>query len=89
MHDLLLKMADPVGMVGAVLILFAYTMLSMGKWAGESMLYQLLNLIGVAMILFSLCFHWNFAAIVMESAWIVISFVGIYKITKTRKEAAI
>lgn len=74
--------SDLVGMVGVVIILVAYYLLSVGRWPAEGMKYQVYNLIGAALILFSLCFAWNTASVLMEVAWIGISVIGIIRAMK-------
>ncbi len=80
MYDILMKISDPVGIAGVVLILIAYLLLSMGRWSAHGLLYQFLNFIGAWMILFSLYFHWNSASVLIEIAWIIISMFGMYRI---------
>jgi multisubunit Na+/H+ antiporter MnhB subunit len=82
MHNLFLKISDPVGIVGVILILIAYYYLSVGKWISDSMIYQVLNFLGAWLILFSLFFHWNLSSVVIEVAWIVISLIGMYRVLK-------
>lgn len=79
MYEFLYSLADAVGMVGVVLILIAYFLLSMGRWAADGLAYQILNFIGAWLMLYSLYFHWNFSAVVIEIAWVGISIVGIYR----------
>lgn len=85
MNDILLEIANPVGMVGVILILIAYFYLSNGKMAANSMTYQLLNFIGAWLILYSLYFHWNLSSVVIEIAWLVISVMGMYRALTTKR----
>ncbi len=80
MYELLLKISDPIGIIGVILILIAYYLLSVGRWVADSFIYQFLNFIGAWMILFSLYFHWNTASVLIEVAWIVISLIGMYRV---------
>ncbi|MES2217772.1 MAG: hypothetical protein V4501_05125 [Pseudomonadota bacterium] len=79
MHDILLKLADPVGIIGVGLILIAYYYLSIGRWIADSMLFQFMNFLGAWLILYSLYFYPNTSSIVIEIAWIIISMVGMYR----------
>lgn len=79
MNDLLLQIANPIGMIGVIIILIAYFLLSTGRWAADSMIYQVLNFIGAWLILYSLFFHWNLSSVVIEIAWVIISMIGIYR----------
>lgn len=85
MHHTLYIIADPIGMVGVVLLLIAYFFLSTGRWRANSFTYQLYNLVGAILILYSLCFHWNLSSFVIEVAWVVISLIGIGRIMMMRK----
>lgn len=80
MHGYLQEIADPIGMVGVVLILIAYYYLSVGRWIADSMLYQFLNFLGAWLILYSLFFNWNLSSVVIEIAWIIISIIGMYRV---------
>lgn len=80
MYDVLMKISDPIGIIGVVVILIAYYLLSVGRWVADSFIYQFLNFIGAWMILFSLYFHWNTASVSIEVAWIIISLIGMYRV---------
>jgi multisubunit Na+/H+ antiporter MnhB subunit len=82
MHHILLEIADPVGMVGVVLLLIAYFFLSIGRWISHSFIYQFYNLLGAILILYSLCFHFNLSSFVIEVAWVIISLIGIYRVIR-------
>jgi len=73
------QFADHVGVVGVLLTLIAYYLLSVGRLAAESLSYGLLNFFGSWLILFSLMFSWNLSSVLIESAWILISVVCIYR----------
>lgn len=84
MYELLYEIADPVGLVGVILLLIAYFLLSTGRWLSDSVTYQIYNLFGALLILYSLCFHWNLSSFVIEIAWVAISVIGMIRI-KLRK----
>ncbi|HSW94340.1 MAG TPA: hypothetical protein VLJ15_08335 [Gammaproteobacteria bacterium] len=85
MHGVLYKIADPVGLIGVILLLIAYFFLSTGRWLSDSLTYQVYNLLGAVMILYSLCFHWNLSSFVIEVAWVMISLIGIARIQARRR----
>ena len=62
-------------------LIIAYFLLSTNRMSSQSLNYQLLNFIGASLILFSLLFHFNLASFVIEVIWIIISLIGIYRIT--------
>ncbi len=82
MYDILLKLSDPVGILGVILILIAYYYLSVGRWIADSMRFQFLNFLGAWLILYSLYFHWNLSSVLIEVAWIIISMIGMYRCFK-------
>lgn len=82
MQQMLLDLANPIGLIGVALILVAYFLLSTGRWISHSVRFQLLNFIGAWMILYSLFFHWNLSSVVIEIAWIIISVMGIYRVVR-------
>lgn len=82
MYEILEATADTIGIVGVVLILIAYFLLSTDRWPANSMRFQFLNFLGAWLILYSLYFHWNLASVVIEVAWIFISMVGMYRAVK-------
>lgn len=82
MYHFFYRIADPVGLIGVVLLLIAYFFLSTGRWLSDSMMYQLYNLLGAILILYSLFFHWNLSSFVIEIAWVTISIIGIVRIKR-------
>lgn len=84
-YELLEKASNTVGLLGVCLLLIAYFLLSTNRMSAQSISYQLYNLAGAVLILFSLCFHFNLASFVIELAWITISLIGIYRITRVNK----
>ncbi len=68
---------DVVGMAGVGMILLAYALLQAGKLAGDALGYQLLNLFGALAVLVSLMYEFNLSAVLMESAWVLVSLFGI------------
>lgn len=84
--DLLEKSSDTVGVIGVILVLIAFFLLSTNKMNSQSLSYQLYNLIGASLILFSLMFHFNLASVLIEVSWITISLIGIFRIRSTKKK---
>ena len=68
---------DILGMIGVFLVLWYYCLLQIGKCSAKSLGFSIANLVGSLLILFSLWFNWNLAAVIMEIAWILTSFYGI------------
>ncbi|MDE1961386.1 MAG: hypothetical protein KGH80_07290 [Xanthomonadaceae bacterium] len=76
---------DVVGLLGVVLILFAYFLLQAGRLRGNALPYQLLNAIGAILVLVSLLYAFNLSAFLMELAWLLVS---IYGMARNRKRSA-
>lgn len=79
MMEMVAVFADIVGIAGVILLLIAYYLLNTGKMSASSMSYQIYNLLGALFILFSLMFSWNLSSALIETAWVFISFIGIYR----------
>jgi hypothetical protein len=68
---------DLVGNIGVFCILVTYLMLQLEKILVTSFLYSGLNALGAGMVVFSLLYDFNLSAFVIESAWLLISLLGI------------
>jgi apolipoprotein N-acyltransferase len=78
---------DLVGSIGVGLIILTYVALQLEKVRSEQLIYSLLNAVGAGLIVFSLCFSFNFSAFVVEFFWVLISLYGIGKyFMKGKKE---
>jgi predicted membrane protein len=72
-------MTDSIGMLGTMLVVLAYFLLQLERVEPGSLSYNLINLIGAAFLLFSLCFTFNLASFVIELFWITASLIGLWK----------
>lgn len=81
--------SDIVGIVGVVLVLVAYYLLQAEKLHASSAAYLKMNVVGSALILYSLCFDWNLPAVLVEVMWLVISLWGMFKSARERRRATI
>lgn len=82
------------GFMGVFLILLAYFSVqigldSYGTKDSQQMRFSLLNLIGAILVLVSLIGSDNYAAMLLESAWIIISLFGAFKALQTKNDAPI
>jgi hypothetical protein len=80
-----LNMADWIGIVGSILISIAYFGVSTGRVSGQSPKFQMLNLIGSIMIIYSLWFRPNAGAIIIEVLWISIATYALIKYWRGRR----
>ena len=81
----MLDFYEVIGLGGVLIVLAAYFLLNSGRLNQYHVRFQLLNIIGALMILYSLIEHWNIATFFIEIAWIAISLVGVYKILRSRR----
>ena len=76
---------DLIGIIGVVLVLAAYLLLQLERMHVSDPLYSIVNGVGAFLILFSLMNEFNFSAFVIESAWLLISVVGLIRCLKRRR----
>ena len=69
--------ADIIGMMGTILVVFAFFLIQTDKIDPKSLNYNLLNLVGAILLLISLCINFNLASFVIEIFWIIASIVGL------------
>lgn len=79
MESLLAFLPDAIGCLGAFIVLIVYALLQMRRMRPDTFLYSFLNFIAALMILVSLIYAWNLAAVVIEVIWMLLSAYGIYK----------
>jgi paired small multidrug resistance pump len=73
------NIANYVGIIGVMLTLFAFFYCQIERWKFDSYQYLLANSVGSCAILFSLFYHWNLPAFLMEVAWLGTSILGIVR----------
>ena len=83
-----LSTSEIIGLMAPVLFLYAYGMITLGRWKPESLRYQVLNFLGAIAILVSLIDHWNLPVFILEICWGAISVYGIRKVLKARRKPA-
>jgi uncharacterized membrane protein len=76
--------ANAIGIVGVVLVLTAYMLLQLHKMSAHGLSYTTINAVGSILILVSLYYHLNIAALVIEIAWLIISAYGMYNAIQKR-----
>lgn len=73
-----------IGMVGVVLVIAAYALLSSGRMRADEARYQVINIAGTVGILLSLITQWNLASFIANAAWLLIGLVGLARIYTKR-----
>ncbi len=74
-----------LGFAGMLCIVYAYYLLQAQKSSFDSLDYQLLNLVGAALLTISLLVHFNLGSLLIEIFWIAITVYGMIKNRKERK----
>ncbi len=82
-----IEIHEIVGTVGVSLILLCYFLIQTGKMSAENLPYSVINMTGALMILYSLYFEFNFASVLIESFWVLISLIGVTRFLSNRKQS--
>lgn len=72
---------DLVGTLGVVMIIGSYLLVQVGRLNAVSAVYTLVNALGALFVLISLYFDFNLSAFLIELFWLLISLVGLLRIT--------
>jgi hypothetical protein len=73
-----------LGLIAPVLFLYAYAMVSTGRWPSTAMKFHVLNFLGGAFILLSLTRQWNLPVFILEICWCSISVYGMMKARRNK-----
>lgn len=77
--------ANIVGLIGSALFIAAFVYANLAAELNK-VLFNIVNLIGAALLLLSLSVHFNLAAFVLEAAWAVIAALGLAKAMLVRRQ---
>jgi len=69
-----------IGLIGVVINLIAYGLLTAGKLRAGELRYQVINVVGTTGILLSLVAQWNLPVFIANTAWFIIAFIGVGRI---------
>jgi hypothetical protein len=75
-------LVQSVQLIGAALILIPFAAVQMKRMQVESVPFQVLNLLGAAMLTFTAAVHRQYGFIVLEGTWAVLSLVGLLRLRK-------
>jgi len=78
---------DITGWAGSIMVLVAYGLLSMHKVTANSKLYQFLNILGSICLIVNTIFYRAYPSTFVNIAWMIIAFIALTNLYKTRKEA--
>lgn len=74
------------GLIASVALLFAFTMLNLGKWTPDSYPYQILNFVGAAFLAMSAASPYNPGVFWTEALWSLLGLYGMIKIYVNRRK---
>jgi len=77
---------DAVGLTGVSIIVTAYFLLQIQKIDINDIKFSISNITGSVLILYSLSHDWNLPSVIIESFWIIISLIGVYRYKKSKKK---
>ena len=75
---------EVVGWAGALLILLAYLLLSMGRVTGRSLLYQGMNIVGAAGFVINGWWHRALPSAALNVLWLLIGAIASWRIIRKR-----
>ena len=73
-----LDLANLVGLAGSALMVVAYAYSNMARQL-NFLIFNLLNLVGSLLLIWSLTVHFNMASMALEIVWAVIALLGLAK----------
>ncbi len=71
---------DVVGLIGALLILFAFYRTSIGRWSGRSFWYEFDNLLGSVCLIIYSYYKGSYITLVLNFVWLAVAFRGLTSI---------
>ena len=82
--------ATTIGVIGVAMILVAYAGQQFGRMLSNGWWYLSLNLIGSVFILYSLLYQFNLPAVIIETAWVLITLFSLSRrVRKVKKRKKI
>ena len=77
-----------VGWAGALLILLAYLLLSLGKLTGQSVVYQWMNVFGAAGFIINGWWHGAIPNTALNVVWMIVGGVTLWRTAKRRSSTS-
>ena len=75
---------EVVGWTGALLILLAYVLVTVGRLTGQSLAFQWMNLLGAAGFIINGWWHRALPSTALNVVWMLIAAVALWRLWKTR-----
>ncbi len=82
MYHTLHALSNTIGMIGVIMQLIVYFLLSANRISSNTLFYQIFNMIGACCILYSLYFHWNTPSVIIEIIWFLISIRAVVRLSR-------
>ena len=80
-----MSLPDIGGVIGVMMMLFAYAAGQLGRMKMDEAPALLMNLSGSLLVLASLLFRFNLSAFLMEAAWAGVALFGLVKLALKRR----
>jgi uncharacterized membrane protein len=78
-------MYTTLGIIGAILILFGFYRISIGRWTGRSFWYELDNLLGSVLILIYQIHYRVYISVIVNIIWAIVAFRGVMSYRQRHK----
>lgn len=73
-----------IGIIGAILVLLGFYRISIGKWSGKSLWYEVDNLAGSLLVMvYQYHFH-AYVTMVVNIIWAIVAFRGVVSYNERR-----
>jgi hypothetical protein len=70
-------MYTALGILGGIFTLFGFYRISIGKWTGKSLWYELDNLFGALLVLIYQLHYKVYVSVILNIIWAVVAFRGV------------
>lgn len=74
-----------VGWIGALLVLGAYILVSMGRLRGDSPAFQWMNAVGAGFFVLNTWWHGALPSMVLNIIWSIIGFVALWRLWRAKR----
>jgi hypothetical protein len=78
---------DVAGWAGMALLIGAYTLVTAGRILGTSLTFQLMNLLGGALLMVNSAWYGAWPSAALNLVWVVIGTVGLLRARLRRRQA--
>ena len=68
---------NALGIVGSLLILLGFYRISIGKWTGKSLLYEIDNVLGALLVSIYQIHHHTYITATLNVVWVIVALKGI------------